>query len=111
MRFFPASQAVRAKGACRLFTARVRQQAARRAGGPGHEIGPRLRLLDPKQPVAAALFRRLDDRPPQPGERLFDGLGDPSLRPQRHDARDAQLDRLLDEPLLPVALGQRHAKR
>ena len=32
-------------------------------------------------------------------------------RLQRHQSADAQLDRLLDQPLLPVALGQGHAQR
>ena len=86
------------------------QQPQGRPRRRGDEFGKTLRRGDLHQPVAAALLRRLDHRPPQPRQRLLDRLGHPAGGLQRHEPGDAQLDRLFDQPFLPLALGQGRAQ-
>ena len=71
---------------------------------------PRLGLGNLHQPIPPTLLGCLDDPAAQPLQGILHGLGHAALGFQRHEPRDAQLDHLLDEPLLPIALGQRHAQ-
>ena len=67
------------------------------------------------QPDAAALRRRFARHPAQPlDRRLAPRAGpadDAALAAQRHDAIDAQLGQLLDDPLGPLALDRREGDR
>ena len=71
---------------------------------------PGLRLGNLHQPIPPTLLGCLDDSATQPLQGIFHGLGHTAFGFQRDKSRDAQLDQLLDEPFLPIALGQRHAQ-
>jgi hypothetical protein len=84
----------------------VGQQTLGNVAGRGNQFRPGAGLRNLHQPIAAALFGSFDNAPSQAIQRLFDGLGHRARRHQRHHLRYPQFHSLLDQPLLPISLGQ-----